>query len=377
MKTVLVGVGQAGGKVATALAEFDDEMGFRAVRDALAVNSAKADLQGLPLDTVLIGQDVVKGHGVGADNELGAEVMANDAEEVMSELSGKIGSDTEAIFVIAGLGGGTGSGGAPVLAKELSRVYDTPVYAIGILPGRDEGSLYQANAGRSLKTLAREADATILIDNDAWRETGDSVAEGMAAINESIARRIGLLLAAGEPVEDRSLGLGGGGIDRDVAQSVVDTSEVINTLRSGGLAAVGYAESEASEEPDENVNVVTSTTRKALLSGTSLPGASEADAALLVVAGRPDSLSRKGVERARSWVEEETGSMEVRGGDYPLDSDRISSLVLLSGVERSDRIQEFMDRAADAQAESHDRTEGQRKRDAAETFQNDELDDLL
>ncbi|MFC6737341.1 cell division protein, partial [Halolamina salina] len=198
MKTVLVGVGQAGGKVATALAEFDDEMGFRAVRDALAVNSAKADLQGLPLDTVLIGQDVVKGHGVGGDNELGAEVMANDAEEVMSELSGKIGSDTEAIFVIAGLGGGTGSGGAPVLAKELSRVYDTPVYAIGILPGRDEGSLYQANAGRSLKTLAREADATILIDNDAWRETGDSVAEGMAAINESIARRIGLLLAAGE-----------------------------------------------------------------------------------------------------------------------------------------------------------------------------------
>jgi len=377
MKTVLVGVGQAGGKVATALAEFDDEMGFHAVRDAIAVNSAKTDLRDIPLDTVLVGQDVVKGHGVGGDNELGAEVMQNDAEEVMSELSGKIGSETEAIFVIAGLGGGTGSGGAPVLAKELSRVYDTPVYAIGILPGRDEGALYQANAGRSLKTLAREADATILIDNDAWRETGDSVAEGMAAINENIARRIGLLLAAGEPVEDRSLGLGGGGLDRDVAQSVVDTSEVINTLRSGGLAAVGYAESEASEEPDENVNVVTSTTRKALISGTSLPGASEADAALLVVAGQPDSLSRKGVERARSWVEEETGSMEVRGGDFPLDTDRISSLVLMSGVERSDRVQEFMDRAADAKADSQDQTEGQRKRDAAETFQNDELDDLL
>ncbi|QKY21604.1 cell division protein [Halolamina sp. CBA1230] len=377
MKTVLVGVGQAGGKVTTALAEYDDEMGFHAVRDALAVNTAKADLRDIPLDTVLIGQDVVKGHGVGGDNELGAEVMQNDADEVMSELSGKIGSKTEAIFVVAGLGGGTGSGGAPVLAKELSRVYDVPVYAIGILPGRDEGALYQANAGRSLKTLAREADATILIDNDAWREAGDSVAEGMAAINESIARRIGLLLAAGEPVEDRSLGLGGGGLDRDVAQSVVDTSEVINTLRSGGLAAVGYAESEASDDPDENVNVVTSTTRQALFTGTSLPNASEADAALLVVAGRPDTLSRKGVERARSWIEEETGSMQVRGGDFPLDTDKISSLVLLSGVERSDRVQEFMNRAADAQAEAEQRDEGQRKRDAADAFQNDELDDLL
>ena len=377
MKTVLVGVGQAGGKVATALTQYDDEMGFHAVRDAIAVNSAKPDLRDLPLDTVLVGQDVVKGHGVGGDNELGAEVMQRDADEVMSELSPKIDSQTEAIFVVAGLGGGTGSGGAPVLAKELSRVYDVPVYAIGILPGRDEGALYQANAGRSLKTLAREADATILIDNDAWREVGDSVAEGMAAINESIARRIGLLLAAGEPVEDRSLGLGGGGLDRDVAQSVVDTSEVINTLRSGGLAAVGYAESEASDDADDNVNVVTSTTRQALLTGTSLPDATDADAALLVVAGQPDKLSRKGVEHARSWVEEETGSMEVRGGDFPLDTDRISSLVLLSGVERSQRVQEFMNRAADAQAEADERTDGQRKRDAAETFQNDELDDLL
>ena len=377
MKTVLVGVGQAGGKVATALAEYDTEMGFRAVRDALAVNSATADLQGLPLDTVLIGQDVVKGHGVGGDNQLGAEVMQNDADEVLNELGDRIDSETEAVFVVAGLGGGTGSGGAPVLAKELKRIYDVPVYAIGILPGRDEGSLYQANAGRSLKTLAREADSTILIDNDAWRETGDSVAEVMAAINERIARRVGLLLAAGEPIEDRSLGLGGGGIDRNVAQSVVDTSEVINTLRGGGLAAVGYATSAASEDPDENVNVVTSTTRQALLSGTSLPEATTADAALLVVAGRPDSLSRKGVERARSWVEEETGSMEVRGGDFPLDTDEISALVLLSGVERSPRVKAFMNRAAEAQVEADQQSEGAAKREAAEAFQNDELDDLL
>jgi cell division GTPase FtsZ len=376
MKTVLIGVGQAGGKVATALTKYDEKMGFRAVRDAVAVNSAKADLQGLPLDTVLIGQDRVKGHGVGGDNELGAEVMQEDAGVVMTELSGRIDSQTEAVFVVAGLGGGTGSGGAPVLAKELQHVYDVPVYAIGILPGRDEGALYQVNAGRSLKTLSREADSVILVDNDAWRGAGDSVEEGMAAINENIAQRIGLLLAAGQPIDERdSFGRGGGGTDRDTAQSVVDTSEVINTLRSGGLAAVGYAESEASDDPDENVNVVTATTRQALLTGTSLPDAVEADAALVVVAGRPESLSRKGVESARSWVEEQTQSMEVRGGDFPMDTDTVASLVLLSGIERSDRVQEFMDRAAQAQQET---TEREREKQAAETqFQNDELDDLL
>lgn len=376
MKTVLIGVGQAGGKVTTALAKYDEEMGFRAIRDALVVNSAKADLQGLPLDTVLVGQDRVKGNGVGGDNELGAEVMQEDAGEVMSELGERIDSETEALFIVAGLGGGTGSGGAPVLARELKRVYDLPVYAIGILPGRDEGALYQVNAGRSLKTLTPEADSVILIDNDAWRGAGNSVEAGMTAINENIAQRIGLLLAAGQPIEDRaSFGLGDEGADRSAAQSVVDTSEVINTLRSGGLAAVGYAESEASEDPDENVNVVTSTTRQALLTGTSLPNAVEADAALVVVAGRPKSLSRKGVESARAWVEEQTQSMEVRGGDFPMDSETIASLVLLSGIERSDRVEKFFDRAAEAERET---TKRERETEAADTsFQSDELDDLL
>ena len=375
MKTVLVGVGQAGGKVTTALAAHDDAMGFRAVRDALAVNSATADLQGLALDTVLVGQDRVNGHGVGGDNQLGAEVMQADAREVVDELGGRIDSATEAIIVVAGLGGGTGSGGAPVLTKELTRIYDVPVYAIGILPGGDEGALYQVNAGRSLKTLSREADSVVLVDNDAWRTTGDSVEEGMAAINERIAERIGLLLAAGEPVEQGSTFGFGGGAERDTAQSVVDTSEVINTLRSGGLASVGYAASQASDDPDENVNVVTSTTRQALLTGTSLPEVSAADSALVVVAGRPENLSRKGVERARSWVEEETSSMAVRGGDFPIDSDEIIVLVLLGGVERSDRVQEFMNRAAEAQRETADQ---QRQQEAStDAFQNDDLEDLF
>ena len=359
MKVVLIGVGQAGGKITQALVEFDEQMGFGAVRGALVTNSAKTDLQALDLDTVLIGQDRVKGHGVGGDNELGAEVMQADAGEVMDSLDGRITAEADAIFVVAGLGGGTGSGGAPVLAKELNRVYSIPVYALGVLPGRGEGAMYQANAGRSLKTLVREADATLLVDNDAWHGAGQSVEEAFDAINQAIAQRIGLLLASGEAVEG-------------VAESVVDSSEVINTLRSGGIAALGYASAEASEDSGENVNTVTSVTRKALLTGTSLPDAVTADSALLVVAGNADRTPRKGVERARSWVEEETGSMQVRGGDFPLDSESLASLVLLGGVERGQRVQEFMDRAREAQKEQQQTTT-----DHADQFQNDDLDDLF
>ena len=359
MKTVLLGVGQAGGKLATALARFDADAGYGAVLDALAVNTAAADLDPLPLDTVLVGQSRVSGHGVGGDNELGAEVMDEDATEVLDALSSKVTAEAEALFVVAGLGGGTGSGGAPVLVRDLSRVYDVPVYAIGILPGRDEGTMYQVNAGRSLKTLVREADATVLLDNDAWRSAGESVESGYAAVNESMARRVGLLLAAGESVEG-------------VAESVVDTSEVINTLRAGGMAAVGFASAPAAEDAEENVTTVTSAVRSAVMTGMSLPNATDADAALVAVAGDPDRISRKGAEKARKWLQEETGSMQVRGGDFPLDSDRIAALVLLGGVERSRRVEAFLERARQAV-----RDEAEERVDPASAFDNDDLDDLL
>jgi cell division GTPase FtsZ len=357
MKVVLIGVGQAGGKITQSIAEFDYEMGFEAVRGALAVNTARADLQNLDIDTTLIGQDRVKGHGVGGDNELGAQVMQENAAEVLDDLDGRLTSEAEAVVVVAGLGGGTGSGGAPMLTRELKRIYDIPVYVLGVLPGRDEGGIYQANAGRSLKTSVREADSLLLVDNDAWRGSGDSVAAGYERINDAISQRVGLLLASGEAVEG-------------VGESVVDSSEIINTLRGGGLASLGYASATASEDPAENVNVITSVTRKALLSSMSLPNAVEAEKALLVVAGDPERLSRKGVERARRWVEDETGSMEVRGGDFPLASSKIAALVVLSGVERSPRIDEFLDRAREAA------TSQGKKVDPAE-FDNEDLDNLL
>ncbi|MEY7851519.1 tubulin/FtsZ family protein [Natrarchaeobius sp. A-rgal3] len=333
MKVALIGVGQAGGKVTERLTRFDANMGFDAVQGALAVNSAEPDLHSLEfVDTQLIGADRVSGHGVGGDNELGTEIMQSDIQQVLGNLDGRVTSRAEAIFVVAGLGGGTGSGGAPVLVHHLKRVYDVPVYALGVLPGRNEGALYQANAGRSLKTLLREADSTLLIDNDSWHEQGESVESAFETINEKIARRVGLLFASGEATEG-------------VGESVVDSSEVINTLRSGGVSVLGYASEVASEDSAENIQVTMTVTRQALLTGTSMPAATAADSALVVIAGEPERIPRKGVERARRWVEDETDSMQVRGGDFPIESERLGALVLLGGAERSARLDEFMERA--------------------------------
>ncbi|RQG88952.1 cell division protein [Natrarchaeobius halalkaliphilus] len=360
MKVALIGIGQAGGKVTERLTRFDANMGFEAVQGALALNSAKPDLQSIEfVDTQLIGADRVNGHGVGGDNELGSEIMQSDVQEVLGALDGRITSRSDAIVVVAGLGGGTGSGGAPVLVHNLQQVYDVPVYALGILPGRNEGALYQANAGRSLKTLLREADSTLLIDNDAWHEQGESVEDAFETINDKIAQRVGLLFASGEIIDG-------------VGESVVDSSEIINTLRSGGVSVLGYASEVASEDSSENIRTVMTVARQALLTGASMPDATAADSALLVIAGQPDRIPRKGVEKARRWLEDETESMQVRGGDFPLESERLGALVLLGGAERSERISAFMDRAREA-----NKTQQSEATDTIDDLTDDRLENLF
>ncbi len=226
------------------------------------------------------------------------------------------------------------------------------------------------NAARSLRTFVRETDNLLLFDNDAWRETGESVEGGYETINEEIARRFGVLFSAGE-------------IDgaANVAQSVIDSSEVINTLSGGGVSTMGYA-SETVEttdgpggaggllsrfsEPDESItageadpNRITSLVRKAALGRLTLPCEIRAtERALVLVAGPPEHLSRKGIESARSWIEPETGSLEVRGGDYPIPgAESLAAVVLLAGVSDVPRIEKLQAVGVEAKQSMDETTE--------------------
>ncbi|MFB6302696.1 MAG: tubulin/FtsZ family protein, partial [Haloferacaceae archaeon] len=341
MKLAMIGFGQAGGKIVDKFLEYDERTNSEIVRSAVAINTAKADLLGLDRipdeNRVLIGQSRVKGHGVGADNELGAEIAEEDIDEIQGSIDSIPVHEIDAFLVIAGLGGGTGSGGAPVLAKHLKRIYTEPVYGLGVLPGSDEGGIYTLNAARSFQTFVREVDNLLVFDNDAWRQTGESVQSGYDEINDEIVTRFGILFGAGEV-----------GSGDEVAESVVDSSEIINTLACGGVSTVGYASETVEEDKSgggllsrftggedelednldtaQTTNRITSLVRKAALGRLTLPCELDgAERALLVVAGPQAFLNRKGIERGRKWLEEQTGSMEVRGGDYPVnDSDHVA-----------------------------------------------------
>lgn len=391
MKLAMIGFGQAGGKIVDKFLEYDQRTRSGIVRAAVAVNTARADLMGLQNvpeeNRVLIGQSRVKGHGVGADNELGAEIAEEDIDEVQGAIDNIPVHEVDAFLIIAGMGGGSGSGGAPVIAKHLKRIYTEPVYGLGILPGGDEGGIYTLNAARSFQTFVREVDNLMVFDNDAWRQSGESMESGYAEINEEIVTRFGILFGAGE--------IGGGD---DVAESVVDSSEIINTLAGGGVSTIGYAAEEVemqssggllsrftgggggrTEDTAHTTNRITSLVRKAALGRLTLPCEIQGtERALLVMSGPSPHLNRKGIERGRKWLEEQTGSMEVRGGDYPVNEPSVASVVLLSGVTNVPRIKELQQVAIEAQDNIDDiQQESQTNLENLVEDDEDELDPLF
>ncbi|NQE06334.1 Tubulin-like protein CetZ1 [ANME-1 cluster archaeon GoMg1] len=355
MRVFIIGYGQAGGRVADAFLEFAKRTGQNFVINAVAINTAKSDLIGLkniPMeDRVLIGEALTKGHGIGADNELGAKVATDEIYTIQTEIDKRGTHHVDAFLVIAGLGGGTGSGGAPVLARRLKKLYEEPVYGLGILPAKGEGSLYSLNAARSLMTFMNEVDNLFLFDNDVWKTGGETVKEAYAGINEEIVRRFGILFGAGEANE--------------VGQMVVDAAEIMNTLKGGGISTIGYAAEEIERERGlkklfrkkgtmdklDSVTRITSLTRRAVAGRLTIPcELSSAERALVIAAGPPEELSRKGMEKSKERIEEMIRGTEVRGGDFPIvKSEHVATVVLFSGVSNIPRIKELQEMGAEAQ----------------------------
>ena len=355
MRVFVIGYGQAGGRVADAFVELAKKTGQNFVVRALAINTARSDLMGLktiPMeDRVLVGESLTKGHGIGADNELGAQVATDEVYTIQSEIDKRGTHQVDAFLIIAGLGGGTGSGGAPVLARRIKKLYEEPVYGLGILPAKDEGSLYSLNAARSLVTFVNEVDNLFIFDNDAWKKGGESVKEAFEDINEEIVRRFGILFGAGEANE--------------VGQMVVDAAEVINTLKGGGVSSIGYASEQIESEGMfkkflgkkkpvdslDSVTRITSLVRRAVAGRLTIPcDVSTAEKALIIAAGPPKELSRKGIEKSKVRVEDMIRGKEVRGGDYPLvKGQHVSTIVLFSGVSDIPRIKELQEIGTEAQ----------------------------
>ncbi|WP_026971546.1 cell division protein FtsZ [Aliagarivorans marinus] len=152
----VVGVGGGGGNaVEHMVAQSIEGVDFITINtDAQALRNSSAD------NTIQIGSTITKGLGAGANPEVGREAALEDREAIMSQLQG-----ADMVFIAAGMGGGTGTGAAPVVA-EVAKELDILTVAVVTKPFSFEGKKRTSYASQGIEMLAKHVDSLITIPND-------------------------------------------------------------------------------------------------------------------------------------------------------------------------------------------------------------------
>jgi cell division protein FtsZ len=157
------------------------------------------DAQALALSNALrkiqIGQNITRGLGAGANPEIGFQAAEESREEIMEALKG-----ADMVFITAGMGGGTGTGGAPVIA-EVSKEIGALTVGVVTKPFSFEGKRRQQVAEKGIQELRQKVDTLITIPNDrllqvvdkktsiveAFKYADDVLRQGVQGISDLIA----------------------------------------------------------------------------------------------------------------------------------------------------------------------------------------------
>lgn len=217
-----IGVGGGGSNTINYLVRKNTKDGitiFAANTDAqhLSKNSAKRKLQ--------LGKKLTKGLGAGAKPEIGEQAALESYEEIKEALSG-----FDIVFIAAGLGGGTGTGAAPLIAKAVK---ENNALAVSIVtkPFQSEGRKRTRIAEEGLKKLREQSDCIIVVLNDRMVKTignKDGQREAMNMVNDVLANAvIGL----------SNIILGGGADDTNV-----DFADVRTAMENKGLSIMSVGE---------------------------------------------------------------------------------------------------------------------------------------
>jgi cell division protein FtsZ len=237
---------------------------------ALTQNVAPVKLQ--------IGRKLTKGLGAGADPNVGRQAALEDTEQIIQALDG-----ADMIFITSGLGGGTGTGAAPVVASLASELGALTI-AVVTKPFRFEGKKRQVQAERGLEALRDCVDTIITIPNERLL----SIIDRTTPLTEAFATADDVLRQAIQGISD--LVLVPGLINLDFAD--------VKTIMAGmGLAMMGTGVAEGS---DRAVEAARRAISSPLLEGASVNGSR---GVIINVTGGPD-LSLVEVSEASSIVQE-------------------------------------------------------------------------
>lgn len=197
-------------------------LGIKGV-DFIICNTDKQALGKSPVPyKIQLGNSLTKGLGAGAKPEIGRDA----ALESIDEIKNLLGSNTEMVFITAGLGGGTGTGAAPVIAsiaKELG------ILTVGIvtIPFSFEGKKRREQAEKGLEEMKKYVDTLIVIGNDKLRDI-----YGSLKMTEAFAHADNVLTSAAKSIAE---------IISNHMHMNVDFNDVKTVMQDSGVAIMGSA----------------------------------------------------------------------------------------------------------------------------------------
>jgi len=355
MKLVVIGLGQCGGRIADEFSKLNkkarSQRGMEIVTGTFAVNTDAADLSGLTSirrdyqHRILIGGRKTGGHGVGKINELGAEIAKEDSDKVIDAIrTTRRFYETDAFLLIAGVAGGTGSGGIPVLTQHIKERYaDKPVYTAVVLPFEheeqtEERTIY--NAATCLKSTYAVADAVFLIDNQRYIRKDSSLSNNLTKINTLIAEPFYGILCAGEEKKPKYIGA-----------KLLDAGDIMQTVV--GWTVLGYGTSQLPlirlpGERTRDFRKKGTETQKGIqamdeaISELSL-NCNPADSrrALYLVSAPSREMSVDLIKELGDYLRSIAPQAIIRNGDYPRQRGLLDVSVILSELSDVEKVRQY------------------------------------
>ncbi|MFH1642591.1 MAG: cell division protein FtsZ [Nanoarchaeota archaeon] len=279
--------------------------------EVVAINTDAQDLLYTTADKkILIGRDVTKGLGAGSNPKIGEEAARENEADIKKALEG-----SDMIFITCGLGGGTGTGSAPVIA-EIAKKLGALTVGVVTIPFAMEGRVRYENATYGLEKMEQIVDTLIVIPNDKLLELAPNLPVHTAF-----------------KVADEILTNAVKGIAELVTKAGLvnlDFADIRAVMQNGGVSLIGVGESDTENRAIEAVE-------KAIGNPLLDADITNANGALINVAGGPDMT----LDEARQVVETISERLAddariIWGAQVNEDMDKtIRVMLIVTGVKSS------------------------------------------
>ena len=273
----VVGCGGAGGNAVNRMAD-ESLQGVELIvvnTDAQALRGSKAAI------SIQIGKKLTRGLGAGARPEIGRQAIHENAEEVTKAIQG-----ADLVFITAGMGGGTGTGAAPIIGR-LAREMGALTIGIVTRPFSFEGKKRLRHAEQGLAELRKTVDTVIVVPNDRIMAV---VGKG-TSFQEALKKADEILLHATQGISD---------LIRVAGEVNVDFADVRTVMSCGGGALMGSGFGDGDHRAEEAARKAISSP---LLGDVSIKGA---HGVLINITGGMD-LAIDDVTKISSIIQEEAG----------------------------------------------------------------------